>query len=138
MFSFPGGPFHLENGKYLWLAGDPSGLYRLYVDRVVAVRHGVTGVGALPDDGAFFSLGQNHPNPARGTTVIEYTLPERQEVTLSVFSITGEKMKILHLGKLCKGMHETELDLSGLPAGTCFYRLSTPRYTATKRMVIIK
>jgi len=56
-----------------------------------------------------FSLKPNYPNPFNPTTQIRFTLPEMQKVMLTIFDITGRKVKILVNGVLPAGSYQKNI-----------------------------
>ena len=42
-----------------------------------------------------YTLKQNFPNPFNPSTTIQYSLPKTEQVDLIIYTITGEKVKIL-------------------------------------------
>lgn len=85
-----------------------------------------------------FALHDAFPNPFNPSTQIQYTLPEATQVTLEVFNSVGQKVKELVNGQKSAGYHTTTFDASGLSSGVYLYRLSTPWFTQTKKMLLIK
>lgn len=83
------------------------------------------------------ALQQNYPNPATHQTTISYFLTSPANVTLALFSLTGQKIKTLKNEFSPKGKHEVMLNTSNLPAGVYIYRLTTPTDQITKKMNII-
>jgi hypothetical protein len=90
-------------------------------------------------------LFQNHPNPFNPTTRIEFVVPEgrAQRVTLTVYDVTGARVKTLIDGTRAPGAHVTEWDgrdargrLAG--SGVYFYRLQTEDAVLTRKMVLLK
>ncbi len=65
------------------------------------------------------------PNPLVDLSVIRYNLPERSQVSLSVFDVTGRLVKTLFNGKQEAGSYERRfrLDEERLSAGVYFVRL---------------
>jgi len=92
-------------------------------------------VGTLPSD---FSLAQNFPNPFNPTTTIEFDLPADTHVQLYVYNMLGQRVAMLLDQPERGGRHRVEFDGSGLPSGLYFYRLVTPGFTSTRKMVLIK
>jgi hypothetical protein len=43
----------------------------------------------------FFDLQQNYPNPFNGSTQLEYALPKRSTVNISIFDILGRRVAVL-------------------------------------------
>jgi hypothetical protein len=94
----------------------------------------------LPDD---FSLSQNYPNPFNPTTVIRFSLPTRENVSLEIFNVLGQEVKSLVDGELPRGEHITTwdgTDRSGnrQPSGVYFYRLKAGNYIQSRKMVLVK
>jgi predicted GH43/DUF377 family glycosyl hydrolase len=87
--------------------------------------------------GEFF-LGQNYPTPFNPTTTIQYALPQRSHVTLTVFNTLGQQVATLVEGEQESGYHEVIFDGSGLSSGVYFYRFHAGNYVATKKLLMVK
>jgi hypothetical protein len=85
-----------------------------------------------------FELEQNYPNPFNPTTQIRYTLPVAQEVRLEVFNMIGKRVAFLENGARSAGSHTVTFDAGTLASGIYLYRLVTPGYVSTKKMLLIK
>jgi hypothetical protein len=83
-----------------------------------------------------FSLSQNIPNPANGTTSITYTLAEAGEVSFEVVDITGKVVSTLNIGQKSVGDYNITFDASSFAPGVYFYTLTVGNAKITKRMVI--
>ncbi|UCE24432.1 MAG: T9SS type A sorting domain-containing protein [Candidatus Zixiibacteriota bacterium] len=50
-----------------------------------------------------FHLSQNYPNPFNPRTTIAYNLPSKAEVTISVYNMLGQRVKVFHEGMRAAG-----------------------------------
>lgn len=85
-----------------------------------------------------FRLNQNYPNPFNPSTTITYSISEQANVSLKIFDVLGEEVKVLLNERKPKGSYQIEFDASTLPSGIYFYRLQSGDYLETKKLVLIK
>jgi hypothetical protein len=87
--------------------------------------------GVLP---TAYALYQSRPNPAKGTAIIAFDLPEETNVTLTVYDLTGRKVTTVVDETLTVGNHERTV--SGLAPGVYVYKLSAGSFNSAKKMVV--
>ncbi len=102
-----------------------------------------TAITAKPVQPTGFALDQNYPNPFNPTTQIAFSIPAQMHVSVTIFNILGEKVATLVNANLSAGEHLltwNALNQNGemMPTGVYFYRLSTPTFTAVKKMLLLK
>jgi hypothetical protein len=85
-----------------------------------------------------FSLEQNYPNPFNPETNIEFSIPSNQNVTLTVFDVTGRQVAELVNENLAAGRYNFNFDARMLSSGVYFYRLQTENFTQIRRMTLLK
>ena len=85
-----------------------------------------------------FELGQNDPNPFKSDTTISYNLPEVRNVTLAVFTLTGQKVITLVSERQEAGHYEVTWDGSGLATGSYLYRLEAGSVTETRKALLVR
>ncbi len=94
-----------------------------------------------------FSLSQNYPNPFNPSTVIRYALPFDSKVTVTIYNITGEVVKVLADGEFAAGEHEAQFSINsanGIASGIYLYSIKAvstdgkSNFVQTKKMVLIK
>lgn len=90
-----------------------------------------------------FSLQQNFPNPFNPATVINFTVPSASNVEISVFNVLGEKVRILADKMYAAGEHAvvwdgTDAGGAQVSSGVYFYRMVTGKFTATRKMALVR
>lgn len=85
-----------------------------------------------------FSLSQNFPNPFNPSTVIRFTVPFAQHVTLSVYDMLGRRIAVLTDGIRNAGSHDVPFRADGLASGIYLYRLQTSAGSVTRTMTLIQ
>jgi len=86
----------------------------------------------------YFLLSQNYPNPFNPATTVHFSLPQRSHVTLKIFDVVGRELTTLVDGELDPGEHSVVFNAKGFASGIYFYRITTPTFSQTKSMVVIK
>ena len=86
----------------------------------------------------FFILYQNIPNPFAERTEIRFYVPFECVVIIEIYSVLGEKVAEVVNEKYEAGNHSVEFTANKLSAGSYFYKVSTPEFTGTMSMSIIR
>jgi hypothetical protein len=89
------------------------------------------------------SLEQNYPNPFNPSTSIQYTISDRQFVSLKVYDIIGNEVATLVNSEKPAGVYEVEFnshsgEVRNLPSGVYIYQLRTGSFVQTKKMLLLK
>jgi hypothetical protein len=109
----------------------------VYVDNVEML--GTVGISQIGNNiPKIFALSQNYPNPFNPVTKIKFDVPKNGNVTIEVFNNLGQVINTLHNGYTNAGYYETSFDGSRLTSGIYFYRMSTPDFVSTKKMILVK
>ena len=90
-----------------------------------------------------FALNQNYPNPFNPITNITYDIAKQGLVRITIYDIMGREINTLTSKHHLPGKYKIAWrgqDVSGYKAaaGIYFYQLSTPDFTKTKKMVLLK
>jgi len=91
-----------------------------------------------PEQAKSFELHQNYPNPFNPATTISFYLPQSEEVTLTVFDVTGRRVATLVDQPMNAGIHNQTFDASALSSGIYFYRLEAGSFSDVQKMTLIK
>jgi uncharacterized protein YegP (UPF0339 family) len=91
------------------------------------------------------NLAQNYPNPFNPVTKINFDIPEKSNVTLKIFDITGKTVNtLINNEQLLQGSYNINFDASQIPSGVYFYRLISGSgsgkedFVLTKKMMLTK
>lgn len=80
----------------------------------------------------------NQPNPFSEKTSLKFVLPQKEEISLKVFSLRGE-LVFEQQKSFDAGVQEFEIRKENLPqAGIYYYQISTPQQTETQKIILIK
>lgn len=85
-----------------------------------------------------YKLFNNYPNPFNPSTTIKFELPENAHVMLVIYDVLGREVKTLVNDVLKPGAYEYQWNASEYSSGVYFYKLITPEFSKTKRMVLVK
>ena len=147
VISIPKGTYNYPTNAKLRFMCDASGNKDdVYIDEIefrgLTASSSIGGVNPLSagqDIGAARSLlSQNHPNPFRSSTMIQFSLADESPVKIVVFDIKGRRITTLADRVFGKGVHSVNWDARGVPAGVYFYRIQAKNGTETKRMLLLR
>ncbi len=90
-----------------------------------------------------YRLSQNYPNPFNPATTINYSIPLRTHVDISIYNLLGRRLKTIAEGMKDGGDHSViwdGTDENGIPAatGVYMYRLKAGDYIETRKMLLLK
>ena len=143
-------------GMEFWrlpIATDNFGnLFRVTFDDSVVVanrsalflsKHGANPPSAASTPVARARLGASYPNPFNPATVIPFFLPESGPVELTVYDVTGARVRTLVAGDLPRGEHTARWDGRDergnlVASGVYLYRLATASASLSRKMVLLK
>lgn len=81
-------------------------------------------------------ISQNFPNPFNGNTYVGITLSESANVSMEVYSLTGQKVAFSDFGFKTAGQHTLTLDGSQLTTGVYFYTVTAGENKVTRKMMV--
>ncbi len=85
-----------------------------------------------------YSLSQNYPNPFNPVTNIKFTIPKDGNASLKIYDMLGSEIATYLDGFVKAGTYNAEIDGSNWSSGVYFYKLTTPEFTDTKKMMLVK
>jgi hypothetical protein len=113
---------------------------------IVAEGQATTGIttnpnGSIPKE---YLLYQNYPNPFNPTTEIRFGLPKEHSVTLKIYNLFGQEIRILADGEELKaGYHTVVWDGKNqhgalVSSGIYFVKIEAGEFTSVKKMCLMK
>ncbi len=85
-----------------------------------------------------YELSQNYPNPFNPTTVIKYSIPEDNFVTIKLYNILGKEIATLVNDYKATGKYKVLLNGSKLSSGIYIYSIQAGDFREIKKMVLQK
>jgi hypothetical protein len=85
-----------------------------------------------------FTLYQNYPNPFNPGTEITYSIPKESKVILKIYDAAGKEIKVLENSRKTAGKYSVYFDGTKYPSGIYLVSLQTGKYSAVKKMALIK
>jgi flagellar hook assembly protein FlgD len=90
-----------------------------------------------------FELKQNYPNPFNPSTDIVFSLEQTSDISLTIFNVLGQKVKVLANESKQAGTHSLSWDgrdeMGALVStGLYFYTLTDGSKSITKKMALMK
>jgi len=91
-----------------------------------------------------FKLQQNYPNPFNPQTTISYSVKEESHITISIYSMLGEKILDLVDKHQNAGRYDIVWDASNYPSGIYIYNMTAKSNTSdnifqnVKKMILLK
>ena len=90
-----------------------------------------------------FSLSQNYPNPFNPVTKLDYNLPFRSMLNISIYNVLGQEVKTIINREQEYGYHSITwdgIDNRGkqMSSGVYFARMNSNSFSQTKKMLLVK
>ncbi|MCK4529651.1 MAG: T9SS type A sorting domain-containing protein, partial [Candidatus Marinimicrobia bacterium] len=101
----------------------------------ITVKQVEPGVAVVP---ANFSLHQNYPNPFNPVTTIRFDLAKATDVKLTIYDISGRRIQELVNSSMNAGSYDLRWNAGRLSSGMYLYRIETPEFTATNKLLLLK
>ena len=107
-------------------------------DTDAVVQQYEVNVEASTSASATTALNPSYPNPFNSETILSYTLPTASDIRLEVFTLSGQRVAVLHEGFQAAGYHTIAMDSSDLASGVYLYRLTTPKGRFVQKFTLLR
>jgi len=105
------------------------------VSDVTILETGGVNVVDMPEN---FALHQNYPNPFNPITTIRFDLATATNAKLTIYDITGRLVDELVNSNMNAGSYDLRWNAAHLSSGMYLYRIETPEFTATNKLLLLK
>ncbi len=85
-----------------------------------------------------FNLDQNYPNPFNSSTQINFSIPEKDFVTLKLYDVLGKEISTLVNEIKYDGNHSVVFNAKNLSSGLYIYTLTFRDQITSKKMILLK
>jgi hypothetical protein len=120
-------------------------LLRVVLEDIFGLPSGGGGPARIdpPPTGFRWALAQNAPNPCINSTRIRYEVAQAARVRIMIYDALGRRVNVLVDGAKGPGVHLAEWDGcndSGerVTSGVYFYKMEAGRFTATRKMLVLR
>ncbi len=80
----------------------------------------------------------NYPNPFNGSTVVSFTVPHANRVTVAIYNVNGELVTKLLNKSLAAGEHSVRWNAEGISSGVYFCKVISGNLNATRKLILVK
>ena len=85
-----------------------------------------------------YTLSQNYPNPFNPVTTIQYAIPEKSHVTMTIYNIAGQVVDVLENQAKEAGYYSVQWNASKVGSGVYLYKIDAGGFSDVKKCVILK
>ena len=94
----------------------------------------------LSDD---FYISSNYPNPFNSSTIIDYFLPEKMDLEISIYNILGQKVRTLFKGSKEDGLNKISWDgrndnCISVTSGAYLFKIRSLRAIKSKKLLLLR
>jgi len=131
----------IYNAQLAILSNDPeTPEYPVYVIMDILITDVLFVTDGVPN---LYRLEQNYPNPFNPETIIRYTVPEAEVVTITIFNTMGQKIKTIVDSEVSAGDHLVVWradDENGVKvvSGIYLYQLRTTKGIFVRKMILLE
>lgn len=110
----------------------------IYLDHISLVQNltGVSQEDKISESGFF--LFPSYPNPFNPATHIRFDLPQTSRIEIYVYDIQGKLVDQLLDERYPAGQHEVQWNAANHPSGIYFIRMTSDKFTETRKCLLLK
>ena len=127
------------NTKYYYRVSASNSNGTSAYSNVITLTTAVTGIennfSGLPNN---FKLLPNYPNPFNPATSIRYEVSKDAFVTIKVFDVIGNEVRVLVNDERSPGRYEIKFSADALPSGIYICKMQAGDFLQTQKMILLK
>ncbi|MHA1784951.1 MAG: T9SS type A sorting domain-containing protein, partial [Candidatus Helarchaeota archaeon] len=114
-------------------------LFRTYISRIISSDDTLSVINETDTDilSSLYII-QNYPNPFNTSTIISFTIPKKQFISLKVFDSIGREIEILLHEQKDAGKYKVSFNSNNLSSGIYFCRLEAGNSSRVKKIIVLK
>jgi len=85
-----------------------------------------------------FYLYHNYPNPFNHETVIQYTLPQKSPVRITVYNLKGQVIEVLVDELKEAGNYQISWNARNVGSGVYFYRIEAGNFVLSRKCLLLR
>lgn len=130
-----------ESYKFTHIKNQDSNRFKVFIGRSGYIENEIaTTQSTIPKE---FNLKQNYPNPFNSGTAISFDIPQGGQVKVKIYNILGQIVltlydKLTYPGKYTITWGGKDNEGKEVSSGIYFYQLSTPGFTESLKMILLK
>lgn len=131
----------LTNGttwRFSGVGSEYSGTYQLLVGYEEDMGLLTALESETPGVPAEFTLNVPYPNPFNPSTTIGFALPIQSDYTVEIYDLRGRLVTTLAEGSAPAGEYSLTWQAHGMASGLYFVKLTTPSFTQTQKVMLLK
>ena len=78
------------------------------------------------------------PNPLSSLGRYEFSLPQSTQVTVAIFDLNGNQLKLLRYEKMGPGVQSVSFNINGLSDGVYLINARGNNYSNTRKIIVLK
>ncbi len=102
------------------------------------VGNGTQSAGEPIEMPSAITVSEAYPNPFNPSTTVNFTVPTSMNITMRLFDVTGREVETLFSGKVNAGTHSQLIRADKLATGIYFLKFEASRYSAVRKLVLVK
>ncbi len=113
-------------------------IFRNYLESKTFNFFQVSSINSKDEIDLKYRLYQNYPNPFNPNTVISYQLAVNSKVQLTIYDISGKKIKTLVNKRQNAGQQSVTFNATGLASGIYIYKLKAGSFEQNRKMILLR